>query len=71
MSLVAKIWWELDVQQDVAMDVYMTSATGSIARLQCLEVTRIGSSETGTCKGLHENNLHECVLNLHMHAPSE
>lgn len=51
--------------------VHITSAAGSLARLQCLEMTRIGSSETGTCKGLHENTLHECVLNLHVHAPSE
>lgn len=34
--------------------VHRTSAVGGLARLQCLKVTRIGSSETGTCKDLHE-----------------
>ena len=51
--------------------VYVASAAAGLARLQCLEMTCIGSYETGACKDLYVNTLHECVPNLHMHAPSE
>jgi hypothetical protein len=38
---------------------YVTSAAAGLAHLQCLKVTRIGSSGTGTYKDLHVNTLHE------------
>jgi hypothetical protein len=51
--------------------VYVASAAAGLARLQCLKVTRIGSSGTGTYKDLHVNTLQEYFLNLHMHASGE
>lgn len=55
----------------MAMGFYVTSAAAGFARLQCLKVTRIGSSGRGTYKDLHVNTLHEYFLNLHMHASGE
>jgi hypothetical protein len=53
------MWSEKRTTTRCGDGVHIASAAAGLARLQCVEATRIGSSAAGTCKDLHVNTLHE------------